>query len=300
MALVLLAAWAGLASARAAQLQVLATTTIVADLARTVGGDRVKVKSLMGPGVDPHLYKASARDVSDLARADVVFYSGLFLEGRMEDVLKQLARRGRRAYAVTSKIPGDQLLHPDGLNAHADPHVWGDPALWKSAADVVAEGLAAADPAGAEEYRERAEIHKREMDVLRAWAVERVKEIPEGRRVLVTSHDAFGYFGRAVGLEVVAAQGISTVTETSLASITKLADLVKSRGVRAVVVESSVSPAAMRRISGDAGVKIGGELFSDALGAVGDMREGGGERYDVGTYLGMFRHNVNTIVEALK
>lgn len=254
----------------------------------------------MGPGVDPHLYKASAGDVSRLGRAEVVFYSGLFLEGRMEDVLKRLEQRGRRVISVTEGIPVEQLFRPPQFEGHPDPHVWGDPTLWKQAVERVAKGLSEVAPQSAAAFHRRAVAYQGELDRFREWGKKRVAEIPPSARVLITSHDAFNYFGRAFGFEVVGVQGISTVTEAGLADITKVSDLVKERKLKAIFVESSVSPATIERISKDSGARIGGELFSDALGAVGDVREKGGEKYDVGTYLGMLKHNMNTVVDALR
>lgn len=283
-----------------AKLRVTATTTIVADLVRQIGGDRVEVEALMGPGVDPHLYKASASDVTKLSRGQFIVYSGLFLEGRMDDVLKRLGERGRKVVAAAAAVPAERLMRPAGFEGHPDPHVWGDPELWKSAVDAVARGLSEADPPGAEGYRTRAQALCDELDRLRDWALQRVREVPESQRVMITSHDAFNYFGRAFGFEVVGVQGISTVTEAGLADIAKVVDLVRERKLKAIFVESSVSPAAIERISKDSGARIGGELFSDALGKAGDVRVAGGERYDVGTYVGMLKHNVNTVVDALR
>ncbi len=283
-----------------AAIPVVATTTLVADLVQEIGGDRVSVDALMGPGVDPHLYKASARDVTRLSRASGVFYSGLFLEGRMEDLFQRLATRKRKVFAVTADIPKESLIDPPRSEGHSDPHVWGDPALWKVAARTVARGLGELDPAGASDFQKRLKDIEARFDQLNAWAKARVDEIPKEQRVLITSHDAFSYFGRAFGLEVVAVQGISTASEAGLADITKLADLVRSRKLKAVFVESSVSPAAIERIGRDSGARVGGELFSDALGQAGDVRTNAGETYDVGTYAGMLKHNVNTVVESLK
>ena len=288
-----------LVPAAPAAVRAVATTTLVADLVVQVGGDRVQVESLMGPGVDPHLYKASARDVTRLSRADAVFYSGLFLEGRMEDIFKRLATSGRRVVSATADLPHEKLIQPNGSEGHPDPHVWGDPALWKIAARTISRAIAEHDPDGAAHYRSRLDETERRFDALAAWAKERLSRIPKPQRVLVTSHDAFNYFGRAFGFEVVGVQGISTVSEAGLADITKVADLVRTRGLPAIFVESSVSPAAIERIGRDSGAKVGGELFSDALGRPGDIRQVGGESYDVGTYVGMLKQNVNTIAEAL-
>jgi manganese/zinc/iron transport system substrate-binding protein len=280
----------------AAPLRAVATTSMVADLVRQVGGDRVAVEGLMGPGVDPHLYKASASDVLRLQRAQVIFYNGLALEGKMGDLLTRLARAQRHVYAVTEGVPEERLLQPEDFAGHYDPHVWFDVTLWARCAEAVVRGLSAADPAGAEHYRARGVEVQARFTALHAWALARVAELPPARRVLVTSHDAYNYFGRAYGFEVVGLQGISTVSEAGLADLTRLADFIRARGVKAVFVESSVSPATLQRLASDAGVRIGGELFSDAMGTPGKTVDG----YDLGTYEGMVRHNVNTIVGALR
>ena len=277
-------------------LRVTTTTTMVADLVRNVGGDRVAVETLMGPGVDPHLYKAAASDVAKLQRADVIFYSGLLLEGKMQDIFTNLARGKRRVYAVTEAIPVDRLLAPPEFAGHHDPHVWFDVSLWKLCVDIVAKGLSEADPAGKELYAQRAAETRARMDELHAWALQKASELPPERRILVTSHDAYSYFGRAYGFQVVGLQGISTVSEAGLADVAKLSDFIKEKRIKAVFVESSVPHNTIERISKDTGAKIGGELFSDAMGTAGQIENG----YDLGTYEGMIKHNLTTIVEALK
>jgi manganese/zinc/iron transport system substrate-binding protein len=298
LALLLALAFGPLAPAgvSAPRLRVTTTVSMLTDLVRDVGGERVEVEGLMGPGVDPHLYKATASDVTRLSRADAVFYVGLMLEGKMQAVLGRLRRPGKVVVAVAEGLPREQLLKPPQFEGHYDPHVWFDVTLWARCAQVVVEGLIAADPAGRAYYTARGEDVQRRYAVLHQWALQRVAELPREKRVLITSHDAFGYFGRAYGFEVVGLQGISTVTEAGLADMAGLVDFIKRRGVKAVFVESSVPPATLERISKDAGVKIGGELFSDAMGTPGQLENG----YDLGTYEGMIRHNLNTIIEALK
>lgn len=293
------AALVGLAappSAGAAPLKVVATTSIVADLVREVAGPRAQVTGLMGPGVDPHLYKATASDITALRRAEVIFYNGLLLEGKMQDLFTRMARVNRHVYAVTESIPEESLLEPAEMAGHHDPHVWFDVALWTRCVDVVVKGLSEADPAGAKEYADRGEATRAKMAALDKWAREHLAEIPEKRRVLVTSHDAFNYFGRAHGFRVVALQGISTVSEAGLADMAKLVDFIKANEVRAIFVESSVPHAAIERISQDSGVRVGGELYSDALGTPGKLPSG----IDPGTYDGMIRQNIETIAAALK
>jgi manganese/zinc/iron transport system substrate-binding protein len=279
-----------------ARLRVAATVSMVADLARQVGGDRVEVTGLMGPGVDPHLYKATASDVQTLQRADVILYNGLMLEGKMDELFRNLSRTRKHIYAVTAKIPPGRLLQPEGFAGHPDPHVWFDVELWMICAEAVVEALAAADPAGRADYEKRGGELKQRLAALHAWAKAKAAELPQAQRVLVTSHDAYSYFGRSYGFEVVALQGISTVTEAGLADIAKLVDFVRARRVNAVFVESSVPPQTIERIARDVPVRVGGELFSDALGAPGEVVEGN----DVGTYEGMFRYNLGTILAALR
>lgn len=268
---------------------------MVADLVKNVGGSRVKVEGLMGPGVDPHLYKATARDSLKLQSADVVFYNGLVLEGKMEELFEQMKRKNKRVFPVTSVLKKEELLAIDPPG-HSDPHVWFDVKLWTRCVEAVRDGLIAADPAGKANYQKNADTYQKKLEELESWAQQRVAELPREKRILVTSHDAFNYFGRAYGFEVIGLQGISTVTEAGLADMAKLVDLVRSKNIKAVFVESSVSPAAIKRISQDAGVRIGGELFSDAMGTPGEMENG----YDLGTYEGMIKHNITTIITALK
>jgi len=299
----LAACLAGAAAAlpAAAKVRVVATTGQVADLARNVAGDLAEVEGLMGPGVDPHLYRATARDVMTMQRADLILYSGLALEGRLGDVFTRVGRQGRPIYAVTEQIPRERLLEPEEFEGHYDPHVWFDPTLWELAIDVVVEALGRVDPDNAETYQRNGEAYRQELRELHAWAKERVAQIPPERRILVTSHDAYNYFGHAYGIEVVGIQGISTATEAGLGDVVSMVRYIEERGVPAIFVESSVSPDLIRRVSSDSGAEIGGELFSDAMGDPGEIHEGpDGERYDVGAYTGMFKHNVNTIVEALK
>ena len=286
--------------AHAAKLNVVTTTTMVTDMVKEIGGDRVKVVGLMGPGVDPHLYKPASGDVVKLQRAKIIFYSGLMLEGRMTDLFFRMARAGKLVYAVTESIPEKDRLEPPEFAGHWDPHVWGDPILWSNCIVTVVDGLSKADPAGAAGYAKRGQAVVASYKAMRAWALKRIAAVPREQRILVTSHDAFNYFGQSFGFQVVAVQGLSTVTEAGLADIVKTVDFIKQKKIKAIFVESSVNPAAIERVSKDAGVKIGGELFSDACGRVGDIHEAHGEKYDVGTFVGMLKHNVNTVVDALK
>ena len=286
--------------AHASKMNVVTTTTMVSDMVKEIGGDRVNVVGLMGPGVDPHLYKPASGDVVKLQRAKVIFYSGLMLEGRMTDLFFRMARAGKLVYAVTESIPEKDRLEPPEFAGHWDPHVWGDPILWSNCIVTVVDGLSKADPAGAADYAKRGRAVDASYKAMKAWALKRIAEVPRKHRILLTSHDAFNYFGKAFGFQVVAVQGLSTVTEAGLADIAKMVDFIKQKKIKAIFVESSVNPAAIERVSKDANVKIGGELFSDACGKVGDIHEAHGEKYDVGTFVGMLKHNINTVVDALK
>lgn len=276
-------------------LRAVATTGMVADAVREVGGGLVRVAGLMGPGVDPHLYKASEGDVGRMVAADVVFYGGLHLEGRMAEVLERMAQRGVRTVAVTDAIPEDRLIAAGGQGGAHDPHVWFDVSLWALAVGRVRDALVEADPDSAAAYRANAARYLDRLAALHERVRAEVATVPEPQRLLVTAHDAFGYFGRAYGVEVAGIQGISTASEAGAADVSRIADLVASRRVPAVFVESSVSPriiealrAAVRARGFEAGT--GGSLYSDALGPDGTPE---------GTYVGMVEHNVRTIVSAL-
>lgn len=278
------------------KVQVVATIAMVGDLVKQVGGDRVEVSVLMGPGVDPHLYKPTAADASKLSKVQGIFYSGLMLEGRMGDLFAKLGRTGKKVYAVTESVPENLLLEPEDFEGHYDPHLWFDVSLWAKTVPSIVAGLIELDSSGKSVYQSNGDKLQKKLQELHEWCVKKVAEISKDKRVLVTSHDAYNYFGRAYGFKVVGLQGVSTVSEAALADMTSMVDFLKKQKVKAIFVESSVNPAAMKRVAQDAGVKIGGELFSDAMGAPGEMRLG----FDTGTYEGMIRYNFTTIVEALK
>jgi len=272
--------------------RVVATTTVVADLVRQVVGDRMVVDSLMEPGIDPHSYKPTPRDADRLARADLVFASGLHLEGKLADLLQRLGRR-KRVVAVAETLPRERLLEvAPGLY---DPHVWFDARLWSGCAPAVAEAVAAADAAAAEDCRKRAGDYAARLVALDDELRARIATLPAERRVLVTAHDAFRYFGRAYGVEVVGVQGTSTESEAGLADVNRLVDLIVSRKLPAVFVETSVSDRnveALREGARARGqpVALGGRLYSDSLGGPGS----GGE-----TLESVLRANVETIVTGL-
>ena len=277
------------------KLRVTATTTMVADLARQVGGERVEVTGLMGPGVDPHLYKASQGDVEALLGADAVFYNGLFLEGQMAEILEK-ADEQVPTVAVTREVPGGRLLESVSYEGQADPHVWFDASLWKTTVDPVVEELSRLDPEGAEGYQRRGAAYEEEIEELDGYVEREISSIPENRRVLVTAHDAFRYFGRRYDVEVRGLQGISTEAEAGAGDVRELADYLAKNEIPAIFVESSVprrNVEAVQAACRDRGwpLEIGGTLYSDAGGDAGTNAE---------TYEGMFRHNVETITEALR
>jgi manganese/zinc/iron transport system substrate-binding protein len=278
------------------RLRVATTIGMVADLVKQVGGERVEVEQLMGPGVDPHLYKPTSTDASRLNNADVIFYSGLMLEGRMGDLFARLARSGKRVYATTESVPEDLLTEPKEFEGHYDPHIWFDVSMWAQTVPTIVKGLSDVDPAGKEIYEDNGAALVERLGKLHQWCKETIAGLPESQRILVTSHDAYNYFGRAYGFKVVGLQGVSTISEAALADMANLVDFIKKQKVKAIFVETSVNPAAIRRVAEDAGVKIGGELYSDAMGNPAEMRRG----FDTGTYEGMVRYNVTTIVDALK
>lgn len=275
--------------------RVTTTTNFITDTVARIGGERVEVTGLMGPGVDPHLYRASAGDVQALRGADVILYGGLQLEGRMADLLGDLARR-QPTKAVTDGIPREQLLAPaPGSGEEHDPHVWFDVPLWAQVSRTIAATLIDRDPAHAAEYRAGLDAYLAELSALDAEIAQRLATIPPQRRVLVTSHDAFAYFGRRYGLEVAGIQGISTAAEATTADVERVAQLVAERELPAVFVESSVprqtidallAAASQRR----ARVRVGGELYTDAAGEPGTPE---------GTYAGMLRANAERIAEGL-
>ena len=279
------------------KLKVTATVNMVGDLVRQVGGEHVEVTELMGPGVDPHLYQATQADLSKLRKADVILYVGMHLEGKIQDTLEKMNGQGRKhSVSVTKDIDKTTLLKDPEAEEYPDPHIWFEVPLWAQTVDVVVETLSKADPANKADYEKNGDATKDKMTELQTWVADTIKDLPEEKRILVTSHDAYSYFGRAYGFKVVGLQGISTVSEAGLADRTKLVDFIKEQKVKAIFVETSVSPEAIKAIASDAGVVIGGELFSDAMGKLGQIKHGN----DVGTYEGMIKHNVSTIVNALK
>ncbi|GLB26804.1 manganese transporter [Lacrimispora xylanolytica] len=277
-------------------LNIVATTTMLADLSRVIGGEHVNVDGLMGPGIDPHLYQASAGDVTLMQNADVVVYNGLHLEGKMGEIFQSLTDRGSTVICIEDGLPKDQLLSWEDDSSVHDPHIWFQVSLWKSAAKTVADRLSEADPSHAQAYKKNLEAYTLELEKLDIYIRDRINEIPKDQRVLITAHDAFQYFGKAYGLEVRGLQGISTDAEAGTADVSTLADFITKRKIKAVFVESSVPPKTIEALqaavkSKGFDVAIGGELYSDSLG---------GKNSGAETYLLTVKANVDTIVGALK
>lgn len=278
---------------------VVCTVGMIRDLVDHVAGERARVQGIIGTGVDPHLYKPTRSDVLALHAADVVFYNGLLLEGKMTDVLVRLARSGKPVKAVTEALLKDSAylleLDEDDGSAHSDPHVWMDVRGWIQAVAVVVDTLSAFDPMHTDQYRANAAAYVEQLEALDRYARESIASIPESQRVLITAHDAFNYLGRATGLRVRGIQGLSTESEAGLRDIEALVDLIVAQHIPAVFVESSVADKNVRalvegaRARGHA-VRIGGTLFSDAMGPAGQYE---------GTYIGMIDHNITTITRAL-
>ncbi|UZD46675.1 metal ABC transporter solute-binding protein, Zn/Mn family [Peribacillus frigoritolerans] len=275
------------------KLDVVTTTGMIGDLVENIGGKHVEVTSLMGPGVDPHLYKATQGDVKTLDSADMIFYNGLHLEGKMTDIFEMMSK-DKPTIAVTEDFKENQLRKV-GATEH-DPHVWFDVKLWIVAAEAVKKELIAKDPDHEAEYRENYEEYVLQLEELDKYVHEEINKVPEEQRVLVTAHDAFGYYGQSYGLDVRGLQGINTLSEYGSKDVTDMRNYLVENKIKAIFIESSVPRKAIEAVIQGAGnqghkVEIGGELFSDAMGERGT---------EEGTYIGMVRHNTDTIVRALK
>lgn len=278
----------------AAKLRVVTTIGMITDIVKNVGGNRVEVIGLMGPGVDPHLYNASAGDVQKLNSASLIFYNGLHLESKMADILAKMSG-DTKTVAVTDAIDRNLLLKPPEFEGQYDPHLWFDVELWMKAVGTVRDALSAFDTDNTVTYSTNADRYLAKLVELHAYVKSQAERVPPQQRVLVTAHDAFNYFGKAYGFEVRGLQGISTATEAGIADVRELATFIAERRIPAIFVESSVSAKSLEAVkaavkSKGFNVEIGGELFSDAMGNDGTPE---------GTYIGMVRHNIDTIVNAL-
>ena len=269
------------------------TVGMIADIVKEVAGDKARVTSVIGTGVDPHLFNPTRSDVAVLLKSNIVFYAGLLLEGQMTDILVKISRK-RPVYAVTELLSDSYLMH-DAETDHSDPHVWMDVRGWMKAVEVVAGALGEFDPANSGYYQKNAAGYMVKLEQLDAYAKKVIGSIPADQKIMVTAHDAFRYMGRAYGIEVMGIQGLSTESEAGLKDINRIVDTLVKRKIPAVFVESSVSDKNVKALLEGANsrghnVKIGGELFSDAMGKTGTYE---------GTYIGMIDHNATTIARAL-
>lgn len=278
------------------KVRIVATTTMLADLASVIGGEHVLVEGLMGPGIDPHLYQASAGDVTRMQNADIVVYTGLHLEGKMGELFEDLQNRGRNIICVTDGIDHSRLLNDGEDGTAIDPHIWFDVLLWQEAARELARGIAEVNPEHAADYANNLQQYLEALDELHLYIQQQVERLPKEQRVLVTAHDAFGYFGQAYGFEVMGLQGISTESEAGTADVSKLARLIADRQIKAIFIESSIPAKQIEALQQAVkaqgfAVKIGGELYSDSLGD---------EASNTATYIQTFKANIDTIVNALQ
>ena len=281
-------------AATTGKLTVVTTIGMITDIVRNVGGTHVEVTGLMGPGVDPHLYKATAGDVARLTSAKLIFYNGLHLESKMGEILAKMTGN-TKTIAVTDDVDKAHLLTPPEFERQYDPHLWFNVTLWMKAVEKVRNTLIEIDPGHQADYEANAERYLAELAELHEYVKTQVEKVPSEQRVLVTAHDAFNYFGKAYGFEVRGLQGISTATEAGIADVQELATFIAERRIPAIFVESSVSSRSIEAVkaavnSKGFNVKIGGQLFSDAMGTDGTP---------AGTYIGMVRHNIDTITVAL-
>lgn len=278
-------------------LNVVVTTQQIADTVQNIAQDRITLTNLLGPGIDPHTYVATESDIQTFQEADLIFYNGLLLEAQMTRILEQIgADDNTRVVAVADELDPLTLLNwePEAGLPY-DPHVWNDVRLWMQVTEVIRDTLIELDPANTDFYTENTASYLAELEELHEYTLAQVEKIPQELRVLVTAHDAFSYYGRAYGMQVEAVQGISTESEAAAADIQALADIIIERQVPAIFIETTISPRTIEAVqqaaaAGGQEVTIGGELFSDAMGEPGTPE---------GTYIGMMRHNIDTIVGAL-
>ena len=278
------------------KLNVVTTTTMITDLVKNIGGDNINLQGLMGSGVDPHLYKASEGDVTKLVNADIIFYNGLHLEGKLVEVFEKMERSGKTPIPLTDVIDKSTLIGSDYFASNYDPHVWFNIDYFISFGSEVSRVLQEKDPENAQLYEENWQNYYKRLLSLKSDITLKIEELPREKRILVTAHDAFNYFGRSYNFEVVGLQGLSTATEAGVKDVQKLSAFIIEKGIKAIFVESSVPKRTIEALqaavkSKGHNVEIGGTLYSDALGNTGTNE---------GTYIGMFEYNVNTIVNALK
>ncbi len=284
------------ANKRDGKLKIVTTTTMITDMVQNIGGDIVEVEGLMGSGVDPHLYKASAGDVSRLSNADVIIYSGLHLEGKLEDIFEKLRKQQKKIITVSDAIDKKGLIGSEYFASNYDPHIWFHIGYWKQATQFVIDELKRLDPKNAESFEKNGQAYIAKLDALATEISATIETLPKEKRILVTAHDAFNYFGKLHNFEVVGLQGLSTATEAGVQDVQKLATFIIDKKIKAGFVETSVPKRTIEALQASVQasghqVAIGGTLYSDALGNAGTVE---------GTYVGMYKYNVKTIVDALR
>lgn len=278
------------------KLNVVTTTSMITDLVSNIGGDVINLKGLMGSGVDPHLYKASEGDVTKLVNADLIFYNGLHLEGKLVEVFEKMEHQGVKTIAISDTLDKNTLIGSEYFASNYDPHIWFNIKYWEQVTTFVVQKLSEAIPSESSVFEENGQLYLNKLKALKEEITNTISSLPKEKRILVTAHDAFNYFGKAFDFEVVGLQGLSTATEAGVQDVQKLANFIIDNQVKAIFVESSVPKRTIEALqaavkSKGHDVKIGGTLYSDALGNAGTVE---------GTYIGMFKYNVNTIVNALK
>lgn len=275
---------------------VVTTTTMITDLLQNIGGEAIEVKGIMGPGVDPHLYKASEGDVAKLTQADLIVYNGLHLEGKLVDVFEKMDQIGIETVALGGLLTEKQIINSEAFVSAHDPHIWFSIDNWKKITKELIVFLSKLNPQNKAVYQKNGTKYIEHLNALQQEVKTKVEELPKENRILVTAHDAFSYFGKEFNFEVLGLQGLSTTTEAGVRDVQRLSNLIIQREIKAIFVESSVPQRTVKALQASVEskgkeVKIGGELFSDALGNTNE---------ETGNYIGMFRYNVNTIVNALK
>lgn len=278
------------------RLNIVTTTSMITDLLKNIGGEAIQVQGLMGSGVDPHLYKASEGDVSKLMNADVIFYNGLHLEGKLVEVFEKMQSRNMKTFAIAETLDKNTLIGSDYFQSNYDPHIWFDIDYWMQAGAYVTKKLQELNPENAKIFEGNWQNYHKQLIKQKGKIVSLIDKLPKEKRILVTAHDAFNYFGKAFGFEVVGLQGLSTATEAGVKDVQRLSNFIIEKKVKAIFVESSVPKRTIEALQAAVNskghkVEIGGTLYSDALGNAGTVE---------GTYIGMFEYNVNTIVNALK
>lgn len=278
------------------KLQVVTTTTMITDLVKNIGGDKIDIQGLMGAGVDPHLYKASEGDVSKLFNADVIVYNGLHLEGKLEDVFEKMRQQNKKTIAVSDAIDKNTLIGSEYFASNYDPHIWFDITNWEIITQYIIDKFCELDADNSETYKTNGANYLKKLASLKIVITEEVNSLPLEKRILVTAHDAFNYFGKEFQFNVVGLQGLSTATEAGVKDVQRLASFIEEKNVNAIFVESSVPKRTVEALQEAVRAKgkevaIGGTLYSDALGSTGTTEA---------TYIGMYKHNVKIIVSSLK